>query len=75
MCRFQLYQEMLADKSPNCQDTLIKTLRSCRRDNSLSRLAATRATLLNLKAQLSYEPLPDLRAEIRHAIGQLETPP
>jgi ribosomal protein L29 len=75
MCRFQLYRKMLADKSPSSQEDLIRTLRICRRDNSLSRLKATRTTLLNLKVQLSHEQLPNLGATIQQAIEQLETTP
>ncbi|MCZ6681500.1 MAG: hypothetical protein O7E52_30155 [Candidatus Poribacteria bacterium] len=75
MCRFQLYQKTLAGKSPNYREDLIKTLRGCRHDNSLSRLEAARSTLFNLKTKLDHEQVPDLRAAIKQAIDQLEATP
>ena len=72
MCRFHLYQERLADKSANYQDNLIKTLRSCRLDQSLSRLQAAESMLLNLKARLRHEQLSNLSAAIKQAIEELE---
>ncbi len=75
MCRFHLYRQALAEKSPHCREELMKALQSCRRDQSLSRLQAAKSMLLNLKAQLRDEPSPDLSAAIEQVIERLEATP
>ena len=75
MCRFQLYQECLADQSPNSREDLISVLRNCRHGSSLDRLEAARTALINLKAQLRSGESLDPGAAIKEAISQLEATP
>ena len=71
MCCLQLCRKMVTDKSPRCRKQMVQGIRNCRRASSLSRLKAAKSTLLNLKAELSHEPSPDLKTTVQHAIDQL----
>lgn len=71
MCRFHLYRTMLADKSPDEQEHIINILRNYSEEASLSRLQTVRATLVELKDQLSREQSPDLNTAIETAMEHL----
>ena len=73
MCRFRVYEQIVADTSSDRRNNLINALRSYQRDGSLSRLEAARSALSDLKAQLSQAQPSDLKAEVERTIEQLET--
>jgi hypothetical protein len=63
---------MLAGKSTNYRQEIVKMLRNRHCHNSLARLEMARAALLTLKMQLNSDPSLNLKATIQQTIGRLE---